>query len=64
MQMTDYVNPRKIREELDFAINLCKRGGFEVINTTNKPVETTAGQIISKIGESFARGAQKLGREL
>lgn len=58
----DYISPRKVRLELDYANMIFKRGGFEVFNITNKPIETTANEIITKLTDSFGRDDwQKLG---
>lgn len=51
----DYINPRKVRFELDYANLIFKRGGFEVFNITNKPIETTANDILTRLTDSFGR---------
>jgi len=51
----DYINPRKVRLELDYANLIFKRGGFEVFNITNKPIETTANEILTRLTDSFGR---------
>jgi len=51
----DYINPRKVRLELDYANLIFKRGGYEVFNITNKPIETTANEILTRLTESFGR---------
>jgi regulator of PEP synthase PpsR (kinase-PPPase family) len=50
---SDYVDRRKVRMELDFAANLFKRGGFKVLNITNKPIEYSANEIITILTSRF-----------
>ena len=60
----DYINPRKVREELESANRVFKRGGFRVFNITNKPIETTANEILTLLTESFGRDDwRKLGEQ-
>jgi hypothetical protein len=57
----DYISPRKVRMELDYANLMFKRGGFVIFNITNKPIETTANEIITRLTDSFGRNEwQKL----
>jgi regulator of PEP synthase PpsR (kinase-PPPase family) len=56
-QDSDYVDRRKVRAELDYAKGLFNKGGFTVINVTNKPIEFTANQIVTKVTDRF--GADK-----
>ena len=51
----DYINQRKVRLELDFANLIFKRGGFKSFNITNKPVESTANEILTILTDSFGR---------
>lgn len=51
----DYISPRKVRTELDYANLMFKRGGFVVYNITNKPIETTANDILTRLTDSFGR---------
>lgn len=50
---SDYVDRRKVRMELDYAANLFKRGGFKVLNITNKPIEYSANEIITILTSRF-----------
>jgi [pyruvate, water dikinase]-phosphate phosphotransferase / [pyruvate, water dikinase] kinase len=52
---TDYIVPRKVREELDYAESIFKRGGFAVIDITNKPIESSANEILTMLTEHFGR---------
>jgi len=50
----NYVETRKVAEELEFARRIYDKGGFTEINITNKPIETTANEIIGFINERFS----------
>jgi regulator of PEP synthase PpsR (kinase-PPPase family) len=50
---TNYLNPRDVREELDYAEWVFRKGGFTIIDVTNKPVETTANEIIGFITKRY-----------
>ncbi len=52
---TDYIDRRKVRLELDFAANLFKKGGFKVLNITNKPIEYSANEIITILTSRFGK---------
>ena len=56
---TDYINPRKVRMELDYALSIFKRGGFTILNITNKPVESTANEILTILTGKFGRDKWK-----
>ena len=58
---SDYVNPRKVRMELDYAKNIFKRFGFPSINITNKPIEYSANEIVTQLTHHF--GSDKWHRE-
>jgi [pyruvate, water dikinase]-phosphate phosphotransferase / [pyruvate, water dikinase] kinase len=45
----DYVNPRRLGEEIQAALRVFKRGHFTVIDVTDKPIETSADEIIKLI---------------
>jgi regulator of PEP synthase PpsR (kinase-PPPase family) len=49
----DYINPRRIGEEVQAALRVFRRGRFAVIDVTDKPIETSADEII-KLIESCA----------
>lgn len=46
---SDYTNPQKIYEELEYAIKIYRSCGFTVIDVTDKPVESSADEIIRLI---------------
>ena len=43
----DYINTRKVGEELAFARRIFQRGGFTEIMITNKPIESSANEILN-----------------
>src|SRR5512143_2306390 len=45
----DYVAPRRIAEEVQAALKVFRRGRFAVIDVTDKPIETSADEIIKLI---------------
>ncbi|HQG29898.1 MAG TPA: kinase/pyrophosphorylase, partial [Candidatus Ozemobacteraceae bacterium] len=49
-ERTDYVEPAKVVEELEFAGRLFAKGGFEVMDVTDKTVEASANEIIKRLG--------------
>jgi regulator of PEP synthase PpsR (kinase-PPPase family) len=51
----DYVNPRKVRMELDYALTIFEKGGFHVMKITNRPIETSANEITGLLIERFGR---------
>ena len=58
---SDYVNRRKVRDELDYAIRIFKKGEFSIINVSNKPIEYSANKIITKVTDRF--GSDKWQRD-
>lgn len=50
---TNYVDQQQIVQELRNANLVFERGGFTVINVSNKPVETSANEILSYLAERF-----------
>jgi regulator of PEP synthase PpsR (kinase-PPPase family) len=57
---TDYIEQRKVGEEIRFANFIFERGRFTVINVTSKPIETTANEIIGMISDRFKHKDRKL----
>jgi hypothetical protein len=49
----DYSDEERLEEELAYARAVFRRGGFAVINVTNKPIEETADQVIGLITRYF-----------
>jgi [pyruvate, water dikinase]-phosphate phosphotransferase / [pyruvate, water dikinase] kinase len=46
---SDYTNPEKIFDELQYAEKVYRQGGFLALDVTDKPIETTADEIIRLI---------------
>jgi len=60
-QETDYLDRRKVRSELDYAKSIAEKGGFTILNVTNKPIEYTANQIVTLVTDRF--GSDKWQRD-
>lgn len=58
---SDYINRRKVRDELDYAMRICEKGGFTVLNVSNKPIEYSANKITTLVTDRF--GADKWQRD-
>ncbi|KPL08756.1 MAG: hypothetical protein AMS26_23990, partial [Bacteroides sp. SM23_62] len=56
---SDYVNPKMVRMELDFAHAVFKRGGFSVISVTHKPIESIANEILALMFSRFEKKYRK-----
>jgi regulator of PEP synthase PpsR (kinase-PPPase family) len=56
---TDYYNPRVIREELDYALSIFRKGRFTVIDVSNKPIESSANEILGSLSQ-FEKAVRKL----
>ena len=54
---SDYIDRRKVRDELDLAKRIFQKGGFTILNVTNKPIEYTANQVVTMVTDRF--GADK-----
>ena len=61
---TSYIDPRTIRNELDYALSVFRRGGFSVIKVTNKPIESVANEIIEILTLRFHEQSRKKGDRL
>lgn len=44
--LSDYTNPQKVHEELSNAREILRRSGFKMIDVTDKPIETSADEVI------------------
>jgi [pyruvate, water dikinase]-phosphate phosphotransferase / [pyruvate, water dikinase] kinase len=49
---SDYARPADVARELAFAREVCQRGGFHVINVTDKPVEASADEVLKRLGRA------------
>jgi len=50
---SDYINRRKVREELDYAKKIFDKGGFTMLNVSNKPIEYSANRIITALTDRY-----------
>ncbi len=55
-----YINEQSVREEIRQAMFTFDRGGFKVINVTNKPVESTANEILNIMASRFEYRGRRL----
>ena len=55
----EYISERSVREEIREAMFVFDRGGFTVINVTNKPIETTANEILNLMSKRFSYRGKK-----
>ena len=56
----DYISEKSVREEIRHAMFVFERGGFSVLNVTNKPIESTANEILNLMAKRFSYGGRKL----
>jgi len=59
-QIESYIDESKVREEIRRAMFVFDRGGFTVINVSNKPIESTANEILNIMSQRFQYGGRKL----
>jgi len=50
---SDYINKRKVADELDYARRIFEQSGFTVITITNKPIESSANEILTILTDRF-----------
>lgn len=55
-----YIDQRSVREEIRNAVFVFDKGGFTVINVSNKPIESTANEILVYMSERFMYRGRKL----
>jgi regulator of PEP synthase PpsR (kinase-PPPase family) len=51
----DYIDPQLVRRELDYAESIFRKGGFTVLNITNKPIESSANEILTILTDRYGR---------
>jgi hypothetical protein len=56
---TSYVDKRMINDEIRYADRIFEKGGFTVINVSNKPIESSSNEIIEMITNRFDYSDQK-----
>jgi len=57
---TNYVDERMVVQEIRNANFVFERGGFTVLNVSNKPVETTANEILNMMANRFEYRGRRL----
>lgn len=55
-----YIDQRAVREEIRKAMFVFDQGNFTVINVSNKPIESTANEILKHMSKRFAYRGRKL----
>ena len=58
-ESTDYINKRKVGEELEYARRIFEKGGFTEIQITNKPIESSANEILNILTSRFNQNQWK-----
>ncbi len=56
----NYIDQIAVREELRYANFIFEKGGFTKINVTNKPVETSANEIIGLVSDRLGHDGKKI----
>jgi len=57
---TEYTSEKYVREEIRNALFVFQRGKFKILNVTNKPIESTANEILQLMNERFEYGGRRL----
>ena len=60
LENNSYVDQREVREEIRNAMFIFDKGGFTVINVSNKPIESTANEILNIMSKRFSYRGRKL----
>jgi len=60
LRNANYVDQTKVREELRYANFIFDKGGFTKVNVTNKPIESSANEIIGMVSDRFGYEERKL----
>ena len=55
-----YIDQRSVRDEIRHAMFVFDRGGFTIINVSNKPIESTANEILKYMSSRFMYRGRKL----
>lgn len=55
-----YLDQKSVREEIRNAMFVFDRGGFTVVNVSNKPIESTANEILNIMSKRFSYRGRKL----
>jgi regulator of PEP synthase PpsR (kinase-PPPase family) len=54
-----YIEPHDVRNELDWAESIFRKGNFTIIDVTYKPIESTANEIIRQIIQRYPQNEQR-----
>lgn len=57
---TEYVDKKAVNDELHNALAIFEKGGFTKVDVTNKPIETTANEIIAMVSDRFDYGSRQI----
>jgi hypothetical protein len=55
-----YIDEREVREEIRKAMFVFDKGAFTVVNVSNKPIESTANEILNIMSQRFPYGGRKM----
>jgi len=56
----NYVDEQSVKNEIRHASFVFKKGGFTVVHVSNKPVESTANEILNILNERFDYGGRRI----
>ncbi|HKJ78256.1 MAG TPA: pyruvate, water dikinase regulatory protein [Prolixibacteraceae bacterium] len=59
-QNESYIDEKSVQEEIRNAMFIFDKGGFAVLNVNNKPIESTANEILNLMSKRFSYGGRKL----
>ncbi|MBK6282211.1 MAG: kinase/pyrophosphorylase [Draconibacterium sp.] len=59
-QIDSYIDEREVREEIRKAMFVFDKGAFTVVNVSNKPIESTANEILNIMSQRFPYGGRKM----
>ena len=57
---TNYVDERMVAQEIRNANFIFEKGGFTILNVSNKPIETTANEVLNMMANRFQYRGRKL----
>jgi len=57
-----YTSTEALYEEIDYARHVFRKGGFAVVNVTNRPIEETADEVIALISRYFEHKLKRRGQ--
>jgi regulator of PEP synthase PpsR (kinase-PPPase family) len=60
----DYIDPQIVRRELDYAEFVFRKCEFTILDITNKPIESSANEILTIITERFGRDHWKKNKQM